>query len=245
MNNGWIKTHRKITEWEWYQDSNVFRVFFHLLLTANHEAKKWRGIEVKRGQKITSYQHLAEELGLSLQSVRTAIKKLKLTGELTHTGNNKYSVFTIVNWETYQIDNKQPNNPVTNKQHSNNIQLTTNKNDKKEKNVRMKRTTIAGKPATEHNPLGAQIIEAMILVDRKNKRYYGIPVQRSACDFLIEEYGLEEVKKRIGFLNRTNKMPFFPTITTPVQLVDNWTKLENQMHRHKAELESKTKREIL
>ena len=32
--SGWIKLHRKITEWEWYSDANTFRVFMHLLLTA-------------------------------------------------------------------------------------------------------------------------------------------------------------------------------------------------------------------
>lgn len=51
--SGWIKLHRKITEWEWYSDANTFRVFMHLLLTANYEDKRWRNIDVKRGQIIT------------------------------------------------------------------------------------------------------------------------------------------------------------------------------------------------
>jgi hypothetical protein len=33
---GYIKLYRSLLKWEWYDDSNVFRVFMHLLLTANY-----------------------------------------------------------------------------------------------------------------------------------------------------------------------------------------------------------------
>ena len=39
--SGWIKIHRQILEWEWYSDTNTFRVFLHLLLKANHKEKKY------------------------------------------------------------------------------------------------------------------------------------------------------------------------------------------------------------
>lgn len=87
------------------------------------------------------------------------------------------------------------------------------------------------------DPLGAEIIKAFEEVDRKNKTYYGNTTQRGACDFLIAEYGLDEVLKRIGVLPQTNKMKFFPTITTPCQLRDKWTQLENAAARKRAELQ--------
>ena len=40
---GWIKLHRQILDWEWYDDINVKVLFLHLLLTANYEDKKWQG----------------------------------------------------------------------------------------------------------------------------------------------------------------------------------------------------------
>ena len=49
---GWIKLHRKILDWEWYTDAPVRILFEHLLLTANSEDKKWRGMTIKRGQTI-------------------------------------------------------------------------------------------------------------------------------------------------------------------------------------------------
>lgn len=37
---GWIKLHRKFTDWEWYHDRKVKEVFLHLLLKANYQEKK-------------------------------------------------------------------------------------------------------------------------------------------------------------------------------------------------------------
>jgi len=129
MNNGWIKLHRRILNWEWYKNDNIFRVFLHLLLTVNHEEKKWQGIMIKSGQKITSYGHLAEELNLGVQSVRTALSRLKSTDEITIKTTNKYTMITILKWKNYQ----QLTSKLTINQQSTNNQLTTNKNDKKEK----------------------------------------------------------------------------------------------------------------
>lgn len=100
---GWIKLHRKMINWEWYNDINVKVVFLHLLLTANHEDKKWQGIEIKRGQKITSLSHLAEETKLSVKQIRNVLNKLKSTGEITSKGTNKYTIITIVKYNDYQI----------------------------------------------------------------------------------------------------------------------------------------------
>lgn len=84
------------------------------------------------------------------------------------------------------------------------------------------------------NPLGAEVIKAFEVVDPKNKKYYSNTTQREACDFLIEEYGLEETKTRIQVLPKTNSMEYFPTITTPCQLRDKWVQLESAVTRAKS-----------
>ncbi len=139
---GFIKLHRQLLDWEWYTDNNVKSVFLHLLLTANFKEKNWRGHTIKRGQTITGRVELAKTLKMSEQEVRTALKKLKKTKEITIKSTNKFSVVTLVNFEVYQDKqhDKQPttNQQATNRQPASNQQLTTpkeRKKDKKEENT--------------------------------------------------------------------------------------------------------------
>ena len=70
---GWISLYRKFMNWQWYKNSNVKSVFIHLLLSANHKDEEWNGKTIKRGQVITSREHLAVATGLSIQQVRTCL----------------------------------------------------------------------------------------------------------------------------------------------------------------------------
>lgn len=103
MCNGWIKLHRKILDWEWYDDTNVVRLFVHFLLLANNTDKKWRGIEIKKGQLVTSVTALSEQLGLSIKQIRIAIDKLKGTNEIAIKTTNKFTLVTICKYESYQL----------------------------------------------------------------------------------------------------------------------------------------------
>jgi DNA-binding helix-hairpin-helix protein with protein kinase domain len=127
--SGWIKIHRQIIEWEWFTDTNTFRVFLQLLLKANHKEKKYRGMVLKVGTIITSRDILALETRLSVQQVRTSLDKLKSTNEITIKTSSQGTIIEVVNYEKYQL----ATNEVTNKQPINNQQVTTNKNEKNNK----------------------------------------------------------------------------------------------------------------
>lgn len=146
MAEGWIKIHRKITGWEWYNHLPVFKLFIHLLLTANHEDKKWKGRKILKGQLLTSRNNLAKQTGLTVQQVRTALDKLSATSEITvktTKGKNYGShLISIINWDKYQLSNQDTNqvsNPTGNhlstfKQPFNNHLSTTTKELKNEEN---------------------------------------------------------------------------------------------------------------
>lgn len=121
--NGWISLYRKFTEWEWYTDANTMRVFLHLLLKANHKAGNWKGQIIQRGQLITGRKSIADELKISERNVRTALDKLKSTNEITIKPTNKFSLVTIVKYDTYQDTQKeidQQNDQRNNQQTTNN-----------------------------------------------------------------------------------------------------------------------------
>lgn len=125
---GWICLYKKLINWEWYQDGNTCRLFIHLLLLANYEDKYWQGQLIKRGQLVTSLEHLSDDLGLSVQQIRTSIKKLKSTGEITSKATNKYTLVTIERYEDYQSKEEKATSKITNEQQANNKQITTTNN---------------------------------------------------------------------------------------------------------------------
>jgi hypothetical protein len=127
---GWIKLHRQIIDWEWFTDTTTFRVFLQLLLKANHKEKKYRGMVLKIGTVITSREILSFETRLSIQQVRTALDKLKSTNEITIKTSSQGTIIEVVNYAKYQL----VTNEVTIKEPTSNQQVTTNKNEKKEKN---------------------------------------------------------------------------------------------------------------
>jgi small-conductance mechanosensitive channel len=140
---GWIKLHRKFLDWEWYQDIPVKNLFIHILLTANYEDRKWRGMDIHSGELITSVQHLSEGSGLSVQQVRTALKKLESTGEITVKSTNKFTLVTVLKYSDYQTieecEQQTSNKQATNKQQTSNKQITTTKEGKKERRKEVKK----------------------------------------------------------------------------------------------------------
>ncbi|MDO4615544.1 MAG: hypothetical protein Q4B15_07930, partial [Lachnospiraceae bacterium] len=98
----YIKLNRKILNWEWYDDVNTRLLFIHCLLRANWMETSWHGVKLKRGEFITSLASLAEETNLSVRNVRTALKHLKATGEVTSRKYAKFRIISIKNWDLYQ-----------------------------------------------------------------------------------------------------------------------------------------------
>ena len=140
MTEGHIKVDRKIINWEWYNDANMVHLFLHLLIKANYKTGKFQGITVRRGQLITGRLKLATVLGLTEMQIRSCLNKLKSTNEITVKVTNRFSIITVCKYDDYQSlkerDNQQDNQPaiqqITNKQPTDNQQITTIEEGKEE-----------------------------------------------------------------------------------------------------------------
>jgi len=136
--NGYIKIFRQLKEWEWYTNPNVKSLFLHCLLSANFKDKKWQGVIIKRGQFVTSLNNLGDDLGLTVQNIRTCIQKLEKTGELTKVSTSTYTVVTVVNFDTYQCfsedSNKESNKVLTSDQQTTNKPSTGDQQQLKKDN---------------------------------------------------------------------------------------------------------------
>lgn len=140
---GWIKLHRSLLSWEWWDDVNTTRLFIYCLLKANAEDKSWHGQMIKRGTFVTSVDSLVVGTRLTIQQVRTSLNKLKTTGEITSKSTNKNTTITICNYEKYQLREdsyQQTNQQIV--QQANNKQITneqqTNNNNEEYKKERIK-----------------------------------------------------------------------------------------------------------
>lgn len=132
-NNSFVKLSRNILDWEWYTEPCTRALFIHCILKANWKDGSWQGQPCKRGQFITSLQKLSSETGYSVQNIKTGLKHLISTGELTSQSTNKYRIITVCNYDKYQVANKQDNKVLTINQQS------TNNNRRKKRKKRRKR----------------------------------------------------------------------------------------------------------
>jgi len=181
--NGFIKLHRQLLDWEWYNDTNVKITFLHLLLTANFRPKRWKGITINRGELVTSIGHLAKDLKLSNQQIRTVLKKLQSSGEVNIKTTNKNTLITLVKFDLYQDREKENNNQITNHQQTNNNQITTTK---ELKNKRINTNTNKEEQILQNKPIDRDQARELIFAN-----FGG---EDKAAEAIAEEY-----QKQVGF----------------------------------------------
>ncbi|WP_342507312.1 hypothetical protein [Sporosarcina sp. FSL K6-2383] len=110
-----------------------------LLMMANHSVKQWewRGesFSAQPGQFVTSLPSLVQKCGknISIQKIRTALKRFERYGFLTDESTHQNRRITIVNWGFYQGLGEVATDASTDSQQPANRQVTANKNDKNEK----------------------------------------------------------------------------------------------------------------
>lgn len=104
---GWVKLHRKLLEWEWYGDAHMVHLLVHLLLTASHERKEYKGLTIKRGQLATTTKELSEALGISRTSIWRRLKRLEMERFVELEVKQKKTIITICKYDSYQENKKK------------------------------------------------------------------------------------------------------------------------------------------
>jgi hypothetical protein len=150
MERGYIKVWRKLEDSGLLQMPNTLALFIYILMHAMHKDRKVGTstgvINLKRGQYISGRKALAADLEQSEREIRTSLQRLIDLEIITVETTNRYSVYTIENYNKYQ-DSDQHNDQQTtgteaNKRPANDQQTTTNK---ELKNLRNK------KPMSEYS----------------------------------------------------------------------------------------------
>ena len=101
MEKGFTKFNNGIRNCAWYRIPNQHLVMDELIRIAVFKPTKFNNLTLKRGQVATSYQRIANELGLTTEQVRKAIAELKESGELTYFPVGPIAVCTVTHYEQY------------------------------------------------------------------------------------------------------------------------------------------------
>ena len=147
MNQGYIKLYRKSIDSQVFQNPHLWKLWTLCLMKANHK-EAWvsvdhiiEPIKILPGQFITGryslhkeYYPKATKKQKSALTVWRWLLFLEKVGNLSIKTNNKYSIVTIINWETYQGDKKQ--NEQVNEQQMNNKRTTDEQQMNTNKNVK-------------------------------------------------------------------------------------------------------------
>lgn len=120
-----LKLYYSILDWEWYDEPNTFRVFMHLLLIANRKDQPYHGDVIHRGEALASLNHIASSTGLSINNVRTALKNLQATHDITQRKIGKTSVYRLNSYSKWQKSITYPNNDTATSQQYINNNYTT------------------------------------------------------------------------------------------------------------------------
>ena len=87
---GYIIIHKRLLEWQYYQNPNMVRLFLHLLLIAD-----------KEGRIVTTHPQLSIETGISEKVIRNCLDKLEKGRLLGRQRTNKNTIITIYEYDSY------------------------------------------------------------------------------------------------------------------------------------------------
>jgi len=155
------------------------------ILRANHHDVIWNGIDLKRGQFITSINNFSVVTKSTEDKVRGFWKLAEKNGFLARTTTNKYTIITVCNYCRYQ----DPNNYILGNSHTKTIQKPNkNQTNPKQKPIDNK----DNKENKSHIPISSFWEYYLLKVE---KEYKLTPERRALIEKrLAEGYSLEQLK---------------------------------------------------
>ena len=153
-------------------------------------------IHLKPGQFVFGRKVAAEECGLSEQTIRTCMEKLKNMKKLTIKPTNKFTIISVTNWGRYQDDENQINQQIN--QQLTNKQPTTNHIQERKEGIRRERRKDYILSSTSQNSIPYQ--EIITYLNEKTGRDFkdSTPKTRTLIQVLWKQgFQLQDFQKVI------------------------------------------------
>ena len=243
MEDGWIKLHRKMREWQHYQRPSIRLVFEELLFCANTKAGWFHGIKVNRGETMVSIETICAYTGFARATVVSALKILEETKEIKRSKCWRGIRTKIMNFDKYQDNGSSESSIVRSSKTEQLIEpqseLQTEllieheqelKKDKKEKNNIDANASSSGASAPDHDLSSQESVDFVGLMkffNRAMEQAKAIIPRCQSCEgkrreFVrgrIREHGMDKVYEMItkasdsDFLNGKNERGWIADFT--------------------------------
>lgn len=227
--DGWVKIYRSLLDWEWFYDDIMLRGWVYILLRASREDFVWKGIEIKKGQLVTSLSTMARDLRISVQQARRILTTLKSTNEITTKTTNKYTKITICKWGSYQdkkSNNQQANQQIKEHDSQQTNQQANQQHKEKEKNNKEKEDNITPIIPFEVSPEFLPAFTLWLEYKKEKKQSYK------------GEKSLKATYKRL--LNLSGNNPDVAMAVVEQAMANNWAGLYALKDDHVTRADKKT-----
>jgi hypothetical protein len=189
MKNGWIALHRKIYTSTDFKNQMEVAVFMYLLSMASYQPSKVtyrkKTIILNRGDVSIAYRDLAKKFDTTVNKIRTIIKNLKTSKNITQTLHKRLSVFSIVKYSKYQDLPTEPKQETTHRRTTNTTNTTSIVKNK------ISLSSMTNKPKKIQIPL-LQDLKTAIIEIPKEKNEWEIAKERLDAEDL-EKYVLHRL----------------------------------------------------
>ena len=136
----WVKLYEKLIHSSVFQDSYATHLFIYLLLSAQWQSGIYKTIfrgsirALNAGQLVTGRSKIASLLRISPSNVRNALVRLRGIHKIVdYESDNKRTIITILNWDTYQNEISGKDSASDNKRTTKGQQKDTNQEGYKER----------------------------------------------------------------------------------------------------------------
>ena len=245
---------------------HIREIWDWILRESNHKDGYVNGRKIARGELIRSFKDIQEDLkwmvGYRKETYKkwhceSAMKWLTREGMITTTKTTRGMLIKVIKYGIYQDpknyeSNNESETKATREQHENSHykQECKNVKNKQEDNIRAKPDVKEAEVFTEEQlkekQLNEQIQEVIdLFYNSVNPNInYGNKTTRSACKFLIDKYGVDQVKRATEYAISVQGKPYAPTITTPFQLKEKMSQLAIYKQKQEQPTENHKGKEI-
>lgn len=131
--SGYFKIHRRIFDSWIFADDKAFKIWVWLIGKASYKKvyvplKIGKGVvtvELNKGQLIFGRSKAEEALFLDGSLIYRKLKKMEEDNMIKIDSNNQYSIVTICNYEEYQLENEETEQPTHNQRTTNEQQANS------------------------------------------------------------------------------------------------------------------------